>query len=686
LRFFFIYTLNAYLPLLLRMKIQLRKFLNVSYVLATLCLVIIGIAIYRSNESVLQRAGWVAHTHRVIEASSKLSALLKDAEIGQQGFLLSSDSTYLTAYQQAIDSVPAYTKHLRLLTRDNPEQTQLLQQLETQIYTQLSLLGYGLTLESEEEKMDQKVFFQSRKSSEQMKNIHLLVNQFISTEENLLQVRSKALDRSRAFTKNVIFLVILAAIVFSLVSLVFVARQMQARDAYDKELQRLNHELAASYDELQATHEELTSNTEELILANKQLEALSEELEVKVRQRTATLEEILNQLTVETAQHKQTAEALRESEKWLRIALENAPVIVFSNDTDLRFTWMYSPFLNIFGRNNEVIGKRVTDFFPNQSALRVTDIMNQVLDTGQGVKEEVVLENESRKRWYTLSLEPITSAHNLITGITGAAYEITEIKQSEDKLKQTLTELENRNKELDHYVYKVSHDLRAPLTSMMGLVALIEMESDPEKIAHYVQLIKNRLYRSDDFIQSVLDHSRNLNSEVKHTVIHFREIIDNCVDELKYLPHASNLQLRVKVGEETVFCGDKLRVSIIFKNFISNAIKYLNPQAEVPYLRIDIRVTPQQAHIRIEDNGIGIEKQYLDKIFNMFFRATNKADGSGLGLYITRQTIEKLQGSISVESSLGKGTTFLLTLPNLQPHGKANVDEQAIPGQGNNHS
>jgi signal transduction histidine kinase len=153
------------------------------------------------------------------------------------------------------------------------------------------------------------------------------------------------------------------------------------------------------------------------------------------------------------------------------------------------------------------------------------------------------------------------------------------------------------------------------------------------------------------------------------------------MDDLKYLPNSSKIQLLVEFSEKAEYYGDQLRVSIIFKSMMSNAIKYLNPSEEVSYLRFCIRVSSEQAEIVIEDNGIGIEKQYQEKIFDMFFRGSGKADGSGLGLYITRQTVLKLQGSISVESAPGKGTRFLIILPN-QPIGESSGVANILPTHG----
>jgi PAS domain S-box-containing protein len=246
----------------------------------------------------------------------------------------------------------------------------------------------------------------------------------------------------------------------------------------------------------------------------------------------------------------------------------------------------------------------------------------------------------------------------------GFARDITEKKQREEVLKNTLEELQVRNHELDNYVYKVSHDLRAPLCSIRGLIDLVRMEKDVPAIHHYISLIENRINKSDQFILSIINHSKILNSQPQIELINFEKIIDDCFEELKYIPNTSRIQKQVVNQSISPYYNDELRISILLKNFISNSIKYLNPKSENNYLRFTIYIDSEKAHLHIKDNGIGIEKELIPRMFDMFFRGTQLSEGSGMGLYIVKQTIDKMGGTISVESEPGIGTSFTLTLPN----------------------
>ncbi|MDJ1506859.1 sensor histidine kinase [Xanthocytophaga agilis] len=238
-------------------------------------------------------------------------------------------------------------------------------------------------------------------------------------------------------------------------------------------------------------------------------------------------------------------------------------------------------------------------------------------------------------------------------------------------LEQTLLELKERNHELDNYVYKVSHDLRAPLASILGLLQLVDMEMvnkvpSVEQIKTYMELIQNRVHKADQFVQSVLMHSKSLNLTIQPKTIDFLDLIRESYSELQYMKNATTIDLQIEIDEDAVFQSDELFIGAVIKNFLSNAIKYQDTAKSHAYVRFEIQTNAREAIIHIKDNGIGIEDQYQSQIFNMFFRATAQSDGSGLGLYIVRQIITRLGGSLKMESRWGKGTMFTITLPNLR--------------------
>ncbi len=234
-------------------------------------------------------------------------------------------------------------------------------------------------------------------------------------------------------------------------------------------------------------------------------------------------------------------------------------------------------------------------------------------------------------------------------------------------LLQSNDELKKSNKELDSFVYSVSHDLRAPLSSMLGVVGLCEMGTMDPFMQKNVSLLKSSIKKLDGFIIDILDYSRNSRLEVDRQEIHFTDLLTDISNNLKFMgaDDQRKVDIRMTIRNGIIFYSDKSRISIILNNLISNGIRYQNPQTSDPFVEIEVNVSESAADILIKDNGIGIDRENQAKVFNMFYRVSTKSVGSGLGLYIVKETVEKLQGAIELKSGPGKGTEFSIHLPNL---------------------
>ncbi len=255
----------------------------------------------------------------------------------------------------------------------------------------------------------------------------------------------------------------------------------------------------------------------------------------------------------------------------------------------------------------------------------------------------------------------------LASVVLSLLYLVVVYEKSEKHLRRTLVALKHRNQEMDQYVYRVSHDLRAPLCSVTGLVNLAKEEDGREAVQQYLALIGNTIQKSDNFIQSVLTHSMVLNKESKPAVLELDQLVRTCFNELHDMRDWQRVQLEIKTDANSPFCSDVFRLTTIFHNLIQNAIRFQHPTAENRFIHCTIQVDARQAVVVLEDNGMGIEPESIRKIFDMFYRGTEKSEGSGLGLYIVKQALEPIGGSISVESQSGQGTRFTLKLDNMAP-------------------
>jgi PAS domain S-box-containing protein len=247
----------------------------------------------------------------------------------------------------------------------------------------------------------------------------------------------------------------------------------------------------------------------------------------------------------------------------------------------------------------------------------------------------------------------------------GAIRDITEKREAARALEAQNKELVKVNRELDKLVYSTSHDLRAPLVSIMGLISIARIEADPQERNRYFDLMIKSLNKLDDFIKDIMGYSRNSRAEIRHEEINFPQIIDEAFNSLRYADRYANIERRIEVSGDGVCHSDPVRMQIILNNLISNACRYSDPEEENPYVAVKVILGESGTQIEVSDNGIGIEPRYMDKIFDMFYRATNNSDGSGIGLYIVREAVNKLKGIINVHSVLGEGTSFHMEIPAL---------------------
>ena len=257
------------------------------------------------------------------------------------------------------------------------------------------------------------------------------------------------------------------------------------------------------------------------------------------------------------------------------------------------------------------------------------------------------------------------------------AYMIIAISQFEEKHE----DLVRVNQELDRFVYSVSHDLKAPIASLNGLVDIARMDTDPRNRDEYLAKMQLTLNKQDSFIKEIVNFSRNKWSLVRCEEISLSTLVDHVITIHRYMPEARDIQFEKNIIEGKFFC-DAIRLEIVVNNLVSNAIKHHAPEKTHKRVTISASVINHHVIIEVADNGLGIDKEDLSKIFNMFYGSTGK--GSGLGLYIVHETIKKMNGTIRVNSLKGEGSTFTITLPD--QHYVKKLSGLAPPGKMSRHS
>jgi signal transduction histidine kinase len=225
-------------------------------------------------------------------------------------------------------------------------------------------------------------------------------------------------------------------------------------------------------------------------------------------------------------------------------------------------------------------------------------------------------------------------------------------------------ELVKVNSELDQFVYSVSHNLRGPLASVMGLLNLAESKAGNLEEIH--AMIRDSIMRLDETLKEIIDYSNNARSEVSNSEINWKSLINSSFEKLQYLTNAERVGLTIDDSEASFpFYSDPGRLALILNSLYTNSILYCALD-KTPVIHTKISVAYDMVTINVTDNGIGISSECLPNVFNMFYRATERSNGAGLGLYITKETVRKLAGEISIESVENEGTTVTITLPNNQ--------------------
>lgn len=245
----------------------------------------------------------------------------------------------------------------------------------------------------------------------------------------------------------------------------------------------------------------------------------------------------------------------------------------------------------------------------------------------------------------------------IITGV-----DISELKAIQNSMSLANDELRKINLELDNFVYSISHDLRSPLLSIKGIISLVLHDSGlPEKAVQFLNMADHSITRLDGTIQEILEYSRNSRLEVTPEWMDLAEMVQTIFDDLKFITEDS-LEMEMAFESSSMLYNDKARISVLLKNIIGNSVKYRKVGFQT-VIKFSQRIEDNHTLLIIEDNGQGIDDTHLGRVFDMFFRGTSASVGTGLGLYICKEIVSKLEGEIKVESTKGKGTTMTIVLP-----------------------
>ena len=446
-------------------------------------------------------------------------------------------------------------------------------------------------------------------------------------------------------------------------------------------MQALNAELAASNEELRASNEEYLETNAALHDAQMQLRQLNEELEARVEART---------------------QEVREQQTLLRQILGQTPAYIatFSGPT-LRFSFFNDNYQRLLG-GRAALGRPLAEVQPELVVQGLPDLLRQVYTTGQPSDSQATSvwlaqpSGEWQQSYYDFKFVPLLDGYNQPQGVLVFGVDVTEqvrarqqvqalnqelavingelaatneeLLTSNEELNESNSQLTRTNIDLDTFVYTASHDLRAPITNLEGLLSALQYELPAEVLREEVtsQVLTMMQGAIDRFQLTIsqltdvsrLQHAQNLPAEQ----VQLTTVIEDVRLDLLPLLTRTNARLTVEVGLEVyvLFAPKNLR-SVVY-NLLSNAVKYHHPD-RVPIVALRAARQGQQVVLTVADNGLGLLPTQQQRLFGLFQRMHTHVEGTGGGLYMVKRMIENAGGTISLQSQVKVGTTFTVTLP-----------------------
>lgn len=239
-----------------------------------------------------------------------------------------------------------------------------------------------------------------------------------------------------------------------------------------------------------------------------------------------------------------------------------------------------------------------------------------------------------------------------------------EIYHTKFLLREQNLELQKAYEELDKFVYSASHDLRAPIASVLGIIKMAKAE-DNSGNHEYLRMIESTVNKMEVFVQNIIRYHRSNRTNLQLTYINFENLLREIWEDMNMLNEAKQVEFTYDIKQEGNIKTDESRVRITLINLLLNAIRFHHDDSPKKKVHVHIHCDQENADITITDNGVGIEEKHHANIFDMFFRGAHKNSGSGVGLYVVKEALKKINATIQVESNVNAGSTFRVTVPNI---------------------
>ncbi|QNH61920.1 ATP-binding protein [Hymenobacter sediminicola] len=462
-----------------------------------------------------------------------------------------------------------------------------------------------------------------------------------------------------------------------------------------QQIQTLNEELAAANEELHASNEEFLGSNAELQQTQQLLQQLNQQLEMRVLERTQQVENALHEA-------RQQREQLRMQKSLLQQILGQTPAAIATlSGPDHRFTFFNAQYQTLTSGRTQ-LGHTVADVLPEVVEQGFVDLLDNVYLTGEsfeGVEMPALLYNsatgQNEPRFVDFVYQPLIDEEGQTHGILAFILDSTEkvharqqvqalneelavineelqatneeLQVTNEELGDTNNLLSRTNVDLDTFIYTASHDLKAPITNIEGLLHTLLDELPAASRQGDVPYILDLMHGSVDRFKRTIEHLTDISKlQQEHaqpaTLVQLATVVEDVRLDLAPLLRETGAQLEVAVTSCPMVSFSEKNLRSVIYNLLSNALKYQHP-LRAPRIRVRCQHTEAYLVLSVQDNGLGLNEQQQQNLFGMFQRFHTHVDGSGVGLYMVKKMVENVGGYISVESQENVGSTFFVYFP-----------------------
>lgn len=360
---------------------------------------------------------------------------------------------------------------------------------------------------------------------------------------------------------------------------------------------------------------------------------------------------------------KQFQDALLEREERYRIMVQGTNEALIMTDLEEKITFVNKQFCLLFGYKREtVLGESLSELLEDDPQPERIELRKQNRLEGKSeIYEALQRKKGGEKIWTLVSVSPYRDIQtDDIKGSIVAITDISELKKVEEQLKE-------RNEQMDLFLYKATHDLKGPLASVKGILNIALQDCLQPEIRQYIEMALTSTDRLDAALVDLLHVTRLNKSRLKVEQVDLLSLVGEVLQSINHMSERRDVELSTNVRYRDPFATDRNSLSSILQNLIVNAVKYKKSEGEYQHqISVTIEAYREGIQLVVADNGEGIREEIQEKIFQMFYRGNKKSRGTGLGLYIVKQSVDKMGGELRLDSRVGEGTTFTIYLPALE--------------------